>query len=130
MTTLLDNAVKYTDRGAVDIDVAQDRLSANDQERDDKPGHVRISVTDTGSGIDADEETALFRPFSRGKHGLEKAEGSGLGLWGASLSVRRTGRVSCGWFGLKRAGAASSFTFPRTEALPRSGGLSWTFLHA
>nr|WP_319384564.1 hybrid sensor histidine kinase/response regulator [uncultured Roseibium sp.] len=90
VTTLLDNAVKYTDRGSVGIDVTQDRFSAEVQKHD-APECVRVSVTDTGSGIDAEEEATLFRPFARGRRGLETVEGSGLGLWGAACQSSALG---------------------------------------
>lgn len=90
VTTLLDNAVKYTDQGSVDIEVTQDGFSADAQKRDGAEC-VRISVTDTGSGIDAEEEATLFRPFSRGRRSLETVAGSGLGLWGAACQSSELG---------------------------------------
>ena len=90
VTTLLDNAVKYTDRGSVDVEVSQSRPPAVDK-TGETPDFARVSVTDTGPGIDPEEETKLFRPFSRGKHGLQTAEGSGLGLWGAAGQSRQLG---------------------------------------
>ena len=67
---LLDNAVKFTDRGRVVI--AAELM----------PGErVRISVTDTGIGVTAEDLATLFQPF----HQLEtttarRHEGTGLGL--------------------------------------------------
>ncbi|MEM8703832.1 MAG: hybrid sensor histidine kinase/response regulator [Pseudomonadota bacterium] len=94
VTTLLDNAVKYTDRGSVDVEVSQSGPPAADQ-TGETPDFARVSITDTGPGIDPEEETKLFRPFSRGKHGLQTAEGSGLGLWGAAgQSLQLGGQLS------------------------------------
>lgn len=90
VTTLLDNAVKYTDRGSVEVEVAEGAPFAANQ-TPDEPDLVRVSITDTGPGIDPDEETRLFRPFSRGRHGLETTEGSGLGLWGAACQSSQLG---------------------------------------
>ncbi|WP_434054848.1 MAG: hybrid sensor histidine kinase/response regulator [Roseibium sp.] len=90
VTTLLDNAVKYTVQGSVNVEVMQATRSAEDQ-AENAPEFVCVAVTDTGPGIDADEQDELFRPFTRGKRGLETAEGSGLGLWGAASQSRELG---------------------------------------
>ena len=86
VTTLLDNAVKYTDQGWVDVEVSEGKPSAADQSGDDTV-FVCVAITDTGPGIDPEEETKLFRPFSRGRHGLETAEGVRPGAVGGSLPV-------------------------------------------
>ncbi|WP_306142055.1 hybrid sensor histidine kinase/response regulator [Roseibium sp. MMSF_3412] len=90
VTTLLDNAVKYTDLGSVDVGVSKSTPPAADH-TGEEPDFVGVSITDTGPGIDPEEETRLFRPFSRGKRGLETTEGSGLGLWGAACQSRKLG---------------------------------------
>jgi signal transduction histidine kinase len=69
LSCLLDNAVKFTALGGVRIDVA-----AND-------GEVRITISDTGSGISADRIASLFDRF----HGTSTEpalaeQGAGLGL--------------------------------------------------
>ena len=67
LVNVLGNAIKYTDEGSVelDLDYAGDRLSA--------------AVADTGPGIPADSQAALFTPFNRGR--VEpRAPGAGLGL--------------------------------------------------
>ena len=88
VTTLLDNAVKYTDQGSVVVDVSEGNPFDAERTGEDAD-FVCVSMTDTGPGIDSEEETRLFRPFSRGKRGLETTEGSGLGLWGAVTQARQ-----------------------------------------
>ena len=64
------NAVKFTARGGVTA-----RLLAP------RPGHVRIEVSDTGIGIDADRRARLFRPFTQADESTTRRYGgTGLGL--------------------------------------------------
>ncbi|TYC53695.1 response regulator [Rhodobacterales bacterium] len=86
VTTLLDNAVKYTASGGICVRVAP----AGGAEGD---GWVGVSVSDSGPGIDAEERARLFRPFVRGRHGRESGPGTGLGLWGTAELVREMGGV-------------------------------------
>ncbi|MHA7775918.1 hybrid sensor histidine kinase/response regulator [Roseibium sp. M-1] len=77
ITTLIDNAVKYTSDGGISVGLA-----------DSGPDRIRISVTDSGPGIDLEERARLFRPFVRGRRGREAGPGTGLGLWGTEQMVR------------------------------------------
>jgi signal transduction histidine kinase len=66
---LLSNAVKFTDRGEITISASQEN------------GHVKLSVTDTGIGIDKADLERIFEEFDRGR--LTSAGsygGTGLGL--------------------------------------------------
>jgi PAS domain S-box-containing protein len=66
---LLNNAVKFTEKGHVRISCNAD----ND--------HYLLSVTDTGIGMRPEELPGLFRPFHQIDTGLSrKHEGTGLGL--------------------------------------------------
>jgi signal transduction histidine kinase len=70
LSNLIDNAIKYTDKGGVTV-------SAED--RDDC---VRVTVQDTGIGVPASEIPHLFVKFSRGKDiNRLHANGTGLGLY-------------------------------------------------
>ena len=66
---LLSNAVKFTSTGG-SVDVTATRAN----------GEVRVSVADTGSGIDADDLDRIFEEFQQTETGLEQREGTGLGL--------------------------------------------------
>ncbi|MEU4219288.1 HAMP domain-containing sensor histidine kinase [Actinoplanes sp. NPDC026623] len=69
LRNLLDNALKFTDRGEVGY-----RLCA------EGAGAV-FTVTDTGIGIPEGDLAALFTPFHRAANAIERAaQGSGLGL--------------------------------------------------
>jgi signal transduction histidine kinase len=68
LLNLVDNAVKFTDQGAVRITAA-----AID-------GQVAITVTDTGCGIDPAELPHIFDLFHQVNETAGRAGGSGLGL--------------------------------------------------
>lgn len=66
---LVDNAVKYTPEGRIDLTVARD------------DGSVRFTCSDTGIGMDRDEISQITGRFFRGGGAGEvDADGSGLGL--------------------------------------------------
>ncbi|CAO3454319.1 hypothetical protein [Azospirillum argentinense] len=66
---LLENAVKYTERGAVQIAVQV------------QGGQVRIEVSDTGIGIPPDQLTRIFAEFHQlNNPERDRARGLGLGL--------------------------------------------------
>jgi two-component system sensor histidine kinase NblS len=51
--------------------------SLNERE---EPGSVRIEVSDTGIGIDAEDQEAIFDRFFRVENRVHTLEGTGLGL--------------------------------------------------
>lgn len=73
---LIDNAIKYTKKG--EIDVTFKKASHN----------AVIEVRDTGPGIDEHELSELFDKFLRGKAGKLSEAGSGLGLYLAKQIVQ------------------------------------------
>jgi len=69
LVNLLSNAVKYTAAGQVRLDIAYRNQVAT------------FAVSDTGSGIPADDLPVIFEPFQRGAGEQSKlAPGLGLGL--------------------------------------------------
>jgi signal transduction histidine kinase/CheY-like chemotaxis protein len=69
---LLDNAIKFTKKGSVQLSVSL-KNSANDT------ATIYIKVVDTGSGIKANDKNEVFHSFKK-LHNSKKIEGSGLGL--------------------------------------------------
>ncbi len=68
---LMDNAIKFTDKGKV-------TLSAYNL----KENEIVIEIADTGIGMDTDNIEKMFAFFSQESHGyIRKQQGSGLGLF-------------------------------------------------
>ena len=67
---LLTNAIKYTPAGG---EVTLSLFARKDT--------VVFQVKDTGIGIDAEVEKALYEPFSEHRPGTHNESGTGLGLW-------------------------------------------------
>ena len=73
LLNFVGNAIKYTQRGFVRLDVSS---VARTMTR----ATVRFVVTDTGQGIEAGDLEKLFKPFERGAAASGPREGVGLGL--------------------------------------------------
>jgi signal transduction histidine kinase len=70
VSNLVDNAIKYTPKGNVEISAKQSK------------NNIRIEVKDSGVGIAKDEMSYLFKKFSRGKNPDRLgAGGTGLGIF-------------------------------------------------
>lgn len=66
---LVSNAIKYSPKGeSVTITVSSDEKN------------LKITVSDTGIGIDPEEHEKIFIPFYRGNQGKRIKQGMGLGL--------------------------------------------------
>lgn len=85
LVTLLGNAVKFTEKGSVEIVVSA-------VARTPAQASLRFSVSDTGRGIDAATQARLFEKFSQGDSSATRRHGgSGLGLAISQNLIRRMG---------------------------------------
>lgn len=67
---LVDNAIKYTQKGEVEIKVR--KVNSN----------IQVSVRDTGAGLTKEEKERIFEAFVRGEAGISRwIQGAGLGLY-------------------------------------------------
>jgi len=99
---LVGNAIKFTERGRVDITV-------NVEERGPAAVCLRVVVADTGIGIRPEHQQRIFRTFEQEDETLgRRFGGAGLGLAIARQLVARLG----GSIGLEsQVGQGSRFTF-------------------
>ncbi len=113
LVNLVGNAVKFTDRGGVDIRVSW--------EKQESSSHIvlTIEVQDTGVGIPGDKLGVIFKPFVQsGAHSEKEKQGTGLGL---SIVKRLTeamgGTVTVA--SVLGQGSAFSLRFPDTPISAR-----------
>ena len=77
LTNLLTNAVKYTQKGGITLQIKAEKLN----KKNDKEVKLLFSVSDTGIGIKEENTEMLFSEFSRVEdENNRKIEGTGLGL--------------------------------------------------
>lgn len=104
MLNLLTNAIKFTPEGG-HVAVSTRLLDGGD---------IEVKVSDTGVGIPADEQAALFSPFERASHATVRViEGTGLGLAISKALVEAHG----GTISLESVpdrGTTVRFTLPRS----------------
>jgi signal transduction histidine kinase len=68
LTNLVGNAIKFTQRGEVVVDVGREGRLA------------RLSVQDTGPGISPQERAVIFQEYKQAKEERPRRRGTGLGL--------------------------------------------------
>lgn len=107
LLNLCSNAIKFTERGRVEIhaEVVFEPVAA---ERDATRPVAKISVSDTGIGITPDDLQNLFQPFVQIDSGLTRVhDGTGLGL----VISRRLAHMMNGEIAVEsEVGKGSTFT--------------------
>ncbi|MEM7363548.1 MAG: ATP-binding protein, partial [Pseudomonadota bacterium] len=68
IVNLVNNAVKYTREGTVEVRAWIER------------DHLNVEIEDTGEGIAVEDIERIFKPFERCEGDTEQEEGTGLGL--------------------------------------------------
>ena len=123
LLNLLNNAVKYTEQGYVELRVRGDR-----PEGDDRRILLRVDVTDSGIGIREEDLPKLFQSFTRLEQERNRqVEGTGLGLaitarlldlMGGTIDIR------------SRYGEGSTFSVTIPQRIEHEGTLQEYAAHA
>ena len=97
---LLNNSLKYTPKGSINVFVRDDLKSKR----------IYVSITDTGIGMSEKTADSLFQKFSRADNANSvNVSGTGLGLYVAlKMAEQMGGTISCESEG---DGKGSTFTF-------------------
>ena len=127
MLNLVGNAIKFTERGGVELRVSRGEgrgASGNDSHL------VRIAVRDTGIGIPVEKLSQLFERFTQVESATRRRGGTGLGLaiskrlvelMGGEVGAEsEVGTGSTFWVRLPLA-AASGSALPPRPPLPAAG---------
>jgi signal transduction histidine kinase len=109
LTNLLGNAIKFTEKGEVELSVtlAQNRLRTGLSQ--EGPIRLQFSVRDTGIGIAPDRQQAIFDAFSQADNSTTRQfGGTGLGLTISARIVQLMGGQLTVW---SEPGLGSTFCF-------------------
>jgi signal transduction histidine kinase/HPt (histidine-containing phosphotransfer) domain-containing protein/CheY-like chemotaxis protein len=114
---LVDNALKFTDHGSVEVRVEREAAIGD-------RAMVRFSVVDTGPGVSKEIAPVLYKPFTPGDTSYtRRQQGSGLGLAVVKRIVEAAGGTT-GFESEPGQGATFWFTIPEAYAasarLPQS----------
>jgi two-component system, sensor histidine kinase and response regulator len=113
LLNLAGNAVKFTDQGEVFVQVERDPPAARE---DGRSIELRFKVRDTGIGIPADKQQAVFRAFEQADGSTtRKFGGTGLGL---AISTRLVDKMGGRIWLKSERGKGSTFYFTSRFTLP------------
>ncbi len=110
LSYLLSNAVKFTERGAIELTARR----AGD-------GTLEVSVIDTGIGIAPEKLSLIFESFRQLENGLARSY-SGLGL-GLALAEKLARLMGGGVSAVSEPGAGSRFTVTVPLRVPASAAV-------
>jgi signal transduction histidine kinase len=68
LLNIMSNAAKFTEEGKIDVTATR------------RGGMVHITMRDTGPGIEAADQEAVFLPFKQTQTGIRQGGGTGLGM--------------------------------------------------
>lgn len=117
ISNLLQNAVKYTDRGSITVSVTARS----------KADSIAIDVADTGMGIAEHQLSSIFDPFMQAHKTSSENSRGGIGL-GLSIVKKHVEQIKGSISVTSELGKGSTFTvvLPRNYDKPKSRGI-WPF---
>lgn len=98
LVNLVDNAVNFTESGPIRVALEPDSA-----------GRVKVSIVDSGKGIDPSVKPKLFSKFVSKS---DRAKGTGLGLYLCKAIIESHGGAISGENNASGKGATFSFTLP------------------
>jgi len=111
LSHLIDNAVEFTAQGEISVTVALEEVV-------DGQATLHFAVSDTGAGIPAARQAAIFESFAQGDGSTTRSHG-GVGL-GLSLCAHLVARMGGEIQVESEVGRGSTFRFTiRVEVVPR-----------
>lgn len=100
---LINNSLKYTERGSVMVTVSESK----------NPSLIKATISDTGVGMSQDTIAALFGKFSRAKDANKtNTSGTGLGLFVAKQMIEHMGGTITAQSEGEGKGSAFTLTLP------------------
>lgn len=109
LANLVGNAIKFTERGHVIVDVGVDICTANSTAIGPRQNGIHFAVHDTGIGIPPSKQHLLFREFSQADSSTTRRfGGTGLGL---AISKRLVNRMGGEIGVISQANLGSTFWF-------------------
>lgn len=103
LTNLVNNAIKYTREGSIEVSI------------EDRRDRVELRVKDTGMGISSRDQKKLFAPFFRAEdQDISGITGTGLGMWITKHLLELMG-ASVGVESIKGVGTHIVVTLPKQE---------------
>ena len=137
LDNLISNAIKFTERGGIAVEVDRDTISAAGDETGETPGYggrvcLFFSVRDSGIGIPYDKQKIIFESFAQADSSSSRRyEGTGLGLaiskqmlelMGGIIGVEsEPGKGSRFWFSLPIQSADEKSALGTNSTLPEVG---------
>ena len=100
---LIGNSLKYTEKGGVTVSIEKDE------------SFVKLQVSDTGRGIEEDQQNLLFRKFQQTERSIltrDTTQGTGLGLYISKLMIEGMGGKIASEKSEPNIGSVFSFTLP------------------
>ncbi len=108
VNNFIDNAIKYTQRGSIEVSIESDGTD------------ICVKVKDTGKGVAKNVASLLFDKYTRGKDSAIHSTGIGLGLYVAKVVIQNhKGKIGVESEG-EGKGSTFYFSLPLHNDLPHT----------